>query len=365
MDTRARFGQLYQQVGRVTLDADTPADELDRFHRAIARAYAANPDLRISGNRLAHAADPTRSWIEISAYVADRIADAVAAPATAADTIASPVIFRRETAFRSNLLGNSVPDWGARAWRPPSSFGPFLDEQRAPRSGSTSSIGSRLVSVSTWRVYRRRSSAPRVPIWGTADGPAVLSHRAGQRVDRRRTSIARTAALRGLLHGPHRSRAASLDLSLVGDRVSGSQHHHQCDGERGASPRTRPDRRPRTQCRLLEPIAVASAAGHLPKTPGTAVPDFNASSLAAGDASSTVFGCTTSTSGGPSRRQYGCRSSVRFWCPFSAATQYGRARSFRDRAHPKSALLYDWSGRARDRTRRRRGGSCRRRRSIR
>ena len=54
VDTSARFAQLYQQVGRVRLDADTPADELDRFHRAIARAYAANPDLRITGNRLAH-----------------------------------------------------------------------------------------------------------------------------------------------------------------------------------------------------------------------------------------------------------------------------------------------------------------------
>ena len=282
VDTRARFAQLYQQVGRVRLDADTPADELDRFHRAIARAYAANPDLRITGNRLAHEGSDAIVDPDHARTFADRIADAVATPATAADSIASPVIFRRETAFRSNLLGHSVPDWGT-GMAPTVSFGPFLDEHGLQiwfdifnpitlvtfylAGVSAPVLRARVRGVLTGRLSYRIEPGS---VWIAAD------------------VIARTAALQGYYTGLT-VKGGALDLSQAAT-VSGSRI--TIDATANAVLRLELDQpAPAHTAQTAGADAVASAVA-MPKILELRF-QASASSLAAGDASSTVFGCTT------------------------------------------------------------------------
>ena len=56
-------------------------------------------------------------------HVSDLLTVTPAAQATAP----APLVFRRETSFSSNLLGNSVPQWGS-GMAPTKTFGPFVDE---------------------------------------------------------------------------------------------------------------------------------------------------------------------------------------------------------------------------------------------
>ena len=124
---RAHLARLQQLTGRLTPSPDAP-DELGRFEHTLARHLRDNADITIRGNRLPH--EGADALDEATDAFANRLRDTEAelARQPAATTLAgSPVIFRRETAFRSNLLGNSVPEW-ATGMAPSATYGPFLDE---------------------------------------------------------------------------------------------------------------------------------------------------------------------------------------------------------------------------------------------
>jgi len=74
----------------------------------------------------------------------------------------APLIFRRETAFRSDLLGSSVPAWGT-GLAPLESFGPFLDEHGLPVWFDF------FFSVKSVKVYFKGQTTPvlLLPIWGS------------------------------------------------------------------------------------------------------------------------------------------------------------------------------------------------------
>jgi hypothetical protein len=115
--------RLQQVVGRLTVPDGGRQDELVRFRRVLARHLSIHPDLSIRGNQLGHAAEPGD---ELSAAHLAEFETLSRAQASDASAVA-PLIFRRETPFLSNLLGNSVPAW-ASGVAPTETFGPFLDE---------------------------------------------------------------------------------------------------------------------------------------------------------------------------------------------------------------------------------------------
>ena len=102
----------------------TGKEELARFERRLAEHLAADANIAIRGNRLAH--ESTTS------ACASRTGRATFLPARhPRPGPESPTVFRRETPFRSDLLGNSVPAWAIGA-APAESFGPFADEHGLP-----------------------------------------------------------------------------------------------------------------------------------------------------------------------------------------------------------------------------------------
>jgi hypothetical protein len=332
VDTRARFTQLYQQIGRVTLDADTPGDELDRFHRALAGVHAVNPDLRITGNRLAHEGADAIVDPEHARAFADRIADAVAKPPTAADTTASPRIFRRETAFRSNLLGNSVPEW-ATGMAPAVSFGPFLDEHGLKIWFDV----FRPITLVTFYLAGVSGPILRAPVRGTLSGRLSYRIEPGS-VWIASDVIARTAALHGYYTGLI-VKGGSLDLSQAAT-LSGTQVIISATANAVL----------RLDLDQPAPAHVAHAAGadaieSKVETPKTLELRFQlqASNLIASDASSTAFGCTTHFKRTGQAPTWAALVS-QILVPFSAKTETNAADHF-EVASSKSALC-TVSGRA-------------------
>ncbi|HXO77026.1 MAG TPA: hypothetical protein VN824_17345, partial [Puia sp.] len=142
MDKQLLLERLQKLTGTLSPAGRTGTADLRTLQRKLTEQLIHNPDLVVSGTRLAHEetqADSAMSRFDhlsdlldgapVTATAASASTTASAtttAPATAT-TAAAPLIFRRETAFRSNLLGNSVPSWGT-GLAPTESFGPFLDE---------------------------------------------------------------------------------------------------------------------------------------------------------------------------------------------------------------------------------------------
>ena len=243
MNTPAHLARLQQPDGPPdSRRPDAPADELGRFERTLARHLRDNADITIRGNRLPH--EGADALDEATDAFANRIRDIEAElsrqPA-ASDPCRCPLVFRRETAFRSNLLGNSVPEW-ATGMAPSASYGPFLDEHGL-HVWFDLFEPIRLISV-----FLAGLSIPvlRVPIWGTITGRQSYRIEAGS-VWIASNLIARVPELQGHYTGL-KIRGGSLDLSQVatasGDnivipaRATASLH---LDLDQAAAPPAPPD----------------------------------------------------------------------------------------------------------------------------
>jgi hypothetical protein len=198
--------RLQQLTSRLAAAPEAPRDELARFERALAEHLAANPNLTISGNRLQHEGSADLGIPDQE--LADRfpsLDDLLTGPA-AGGTPASPLVFRRETAFRANLLGNSVPTWGAGI-APTKSFGPFVDEHGLKFWFDV------FEPVTLVSVLQAGSATPvlRIPLWGTVTGRQSYRLEAGA-VWVASDLIARVSALHGSFTG-FKVRGGSLELS--------------------------------------------------------------------------------------------------------------------------------------------------------
>ena len=235
MSIPAHLARLQHLTGRLTPSSSAPADELARFERTLARHLRDHPDLTISGNRLPHeGADALEAESDaFTRRIRNLEAELTGQPSEPA--AAAPLVFRRETAFRSALLGNSVPEWGA-GMAPAASYGPFLDDNGL-HVWFDLFQPTRLVSV-----LFAGSATPvlRVPIWGTITGRqsyrieagsawiASARHRAG-------------GGARGLLHrSQDHGRVAR---SLAGRHRVRGQHRHPGVGHRRAPSGPGSDRR--------------------------------------------------------------------------------------------------------------------------
>jgi len=280
VDSRAQLARLQELTGRLTASPDAPA-ELGRFERVLARHLRDNAGTTIRGNRLPH--EGAGALDAATDAFTDRIreieSDLARQPAAAAPADA-PVIFRRETAFRSNLLGNSVPEW-ATGMAPSASYGPVLDEHGLPVWFDLFEP-TRFISV-----FFAGLSTPvlRVPIWGTITGRQSYRIEAGS-VWIASSLIARVPELQGYYTGL-KIRGGTLDLSQAatasGDTIvipaaaTGSLH---LDLDQATAPSTAQD-------------AGFDAVDSVVQLPTHVDLTFQllASTIAGGPATCTLFGC--------------------------------------------------------------------------
>ena len=130
----------------------------------------------------------------------------IRASVVADDTTASPLVFRRTTAFQSSLLGNSVPVWGS-GLAASQSFGPFLDDNGL-HIWFDFYQPLRMVSVCL-----KGSSTPvlLIPVWGTITPKKTYKIEAGS-VWIASSLIVNNSSLAGYYTGL-KVRGRSLELS--------------------------------------------------------------------------------------------------------------------------------------------------------
>lgn len=128
------LNEVRRLTGSLTRVASAPPDAVRSLERSLCKALLAAADPVVSGFRLDHEAavdsnGAVEDPMERFAHLDDLFASSTAGRGGRASANAPPLVFRRETAFRSDLAAVSMPAWSA-GMAPSQSIGPFLDEQR-------------------------------------------------------------------------------------------------------------------------------------------------------------------------------------------------------------------------------------------
>ncbi len=275
------LSKLQQFTGKLKSAPGTSRDELMELERQLATQLIQDSEFTESGNPHNHqtneeiegTADPAEQFSHLSSLFEDsrRAQRAVTPP---------PRVFRRETAFHSNLLGNSIPEWGA-GMAVSRAYGPFIDEHGL-HVWFDFYQPIQLVSV-----YLTGISSPAllIPVWGT------ITPRQTYKIERgsvwiASNLIAKTSQLNEFFTGL-KVKGGSLELSANAEIKSGAIYI-----------------KPNVTASLhldLEQNAVNAAPGkagadareatiRLPETVDLKFSAAN-SSFTAGDASCTIFGC--------------------------------------------------------------------------
>ena len=281
MDQTVILGRLQQLTGSLKPAPGTSADALSTLQRHLAQQLAADPGFTVSGNRLQHEAAEAGPTVDLSARFSHLSEVFSALPGAAADVSApAPLVFRRETAFSSSLLGNSVPQWGA-GMAPSQTFGPFLDEHGL-LIWFDFFFPTRLVQV-----FLQGSSTPAIllPLWG------ALIARTSYRIEAGSAwiasgLIAKSAALNGYYTGV-KIKGGSLDLSHAAAIGSGTiiipsntvAHLHLDLDQNSVNPTS-----------VEAGLDAKDAVIKMPETVELKFP-ATGSALTPGNASCTVFGC--------------------------------------------------------------------------
>ena len=279
MNKQAILNHVHHIAGALTLAPGTAADALIRWQHRLAELLRDHPQLDVQGlsrqrETAAYGADTTAEALSHLDTVFERPA------ADGADAAGAPQVFRRETAFRSALLGASAPAWGA-GMAPTQSFGPFID-----------ALGRRVWfdifhRIRLVDVVAQGTTTPllRVPVRGPLAGRRSYRIEAGSAWIASGL-IARTAALAGFFTGL-RIRGGELELSqpaaVVGSQLvlgptATAALHLALDQQ--AAPAT-PG--------AVAGLDAAHATVQLPQTLDLDIA-AHASSLRAGPAACTVFG---------------------------------------------------------------------------
>jgi hypothetical protein len=207
MDQTVILGRLQHLTGSLKPAPGTSADALSTLQRHLAQQLAADPGFTVSGNRLQHEAAEAGPTVDLSARFS-HLSEVLSAPPGAAAGVSAPapLVFRRETAFSSSLLGNSVPQWGA-GMAPSQTFGPFLDEHGL-LIWFDFFFPTRLVQV-----FLQGSSTPAllIPLWGALTAKTSYRIEAGSAWIASGL-IAKSAALNGFYTGV-KIKGGSLDLA--------------------------------------------------------------------------------------------------------------------------------------------------------
>ncbi len=134
MDETQLFSRLHQLTGNLKPANPAESRELDALQQTLAQALLNHPELTVTGNQLLDfGTTPQPGALPSEAATAKftRIAELLQQPHPGAFSVPAPLIFRRDTAFRTGLLGNSIPEWGV-GLAPGKSFGPITSEHGLP-----------------------------------------------------------------------------------------------------------------------------------------------------------------------------------------------------------------------------------------
>jgi hypothetical protein len=279
MDKDAILTRLHSLTGSLKPAPSARSDELPLLHRSLLEQLAINPDLAVSGNRTRQDFTQPAAPAEPSSDFSRLLDQLTAQAATQAPTV-TPLVFRRETAFNSSLLGNSVPSWGS-GLAPTRTYGPFLDE-RGLQIWFDFFFPTRAVQV-----FQQGSTTPILvlPIRGLLAGRQSFNVEAGSAWIASGL-IAKTPALAGYYTGL-KIRGGTLDLSQSAAITAGhivipalAALNLHLDLDQNAAP--------------AAPANAGLDAAHtkvsMPQTFQLRVPSAG-NSITASNASCTVFGC--------------------------------------------------------------------------
>jgi hypothetical protein len=274
--------KLDQLLGHLKPAQGVTGDDLKTLHRKIAEQLTQHPELNISGNRAHHETAPQFESVEEPFDRFSHLDDLFERTSPVGESTTSPLIFRRETAFRNTFVGNSVAAWGS-GLAATESFGPFIDEH------GLQVWFDFFWSVKTVKVYIKGRSTPvlLLPVRGSITARKSYRIEAGS-VWIASDCIARTSALTGYYTGLRVS-GGTLDLSENAE-VAGAQ----ITINPSVTAILKLDL---NQNVVTSPSSDAGfdATDAVIQLPGTFTLSFNASNstVAPSDAACTVFGCET------------------------------------------------------------------------
>ncbi len=104
----------------------TSSEQLKGLQRSLAAELSANENFNVLGHRLHHEGAQHLEVVNEEGGEFSHL-DKLFEQPRRAEGAPAPIVFKRETEFRSSFLGNSVPQW-ASGLAVSESFGPFLDD---------------------------------------------------------------------------------------------------------------------------------------------------------------------------------------------------------------------------------------------
>ncbi|HTL07485.1 MAG TPA: hypothetical protein VL307_04475 [Chitinophagaceae bacterium] len=192
MDKEQIFRRLQQLTG--SLQPTGEPSDLAQLQKRLALAMAAHPDIDITGTQSPHEAAISPTPIDLNKRF-DHLVDLLDKQTLTGTERGAPLIFRRETAFSNNLLGNSVPSWGS-GMAPTDTYGPFINEYGILQWFDFF-VPTRMVKV---MLQGQASPVLLLPIKGILTARTAFSIEAGS-VWIASNLIARTSALNGFYTG--------------------------------------------------------------------------------------------------------------------------------------------------------------------
>ena len=130
--------RLKQLTGTLKAPSGSAGADLKALQHKLAQQLIQNPETTITGSWSHHAAAQETSLAADSTALFAHLDELFARAPSLEPAPSAPLIFRRETAFRSDLLGSSVPAWGT-GLAPSDPLARFLTNMGC-QSGSTSSF---------------------------------------------------------------------------------------------------------------------------------------------------------------------------------------------------------------------------------
>ena len=250
METNRLLSQIQTLIGNLRPANQAETKELKALARALGQALVDHPDLSVTGNSVAATAPSQSAQMETTGKAETSAAASPShivellksellqlgpSPQAGAVPPAKPLIFRRETPLRSNLLGSSVAEW-AVGMAPSQSFGPLRDEHGLPvwfdfffpvRSVRVRFAGSPnvVLAIPVWGMLNGRESYSIEPgsVWIAsgllAADPSLQGYFTGLKVQAGTLELSQSATINGGEIWLAPGSTANLSLNLDQNKV--------------------------------------------------------------------------------------------------------------------------------------------------